>query len=928
MIVLDVSHQGRTRRITTDRETISIGRGRSCALRTSESGVAEKHCTLTLESTKRPGRRGKKWQLSLQDHQVSDVPTLVNGVEVIKTRLTPGDVVQVGDLRLGVVTVGGGSGQPTRAQDPANQGAAPRTGEPGAARNGNDLTPADPVSRPANATLSRSTDATAGIRGASTGAPRPRPVAISRPPTAPGPVLPATPWEPTFRRRASTRRAPAVNAGAASRGGHRILSWTLGGMAAAVLVIVGLLALQGENARSNRDQLNRGPDGTVTRSAKDLRVYPDPSPTAGAQGPRFGSAHKSEGGVETSATEASESALDPVGESAAAPPDRRPPPARPDAVVPAPTHPGPTTARLGKRAIYLEALKADRLARSNEFSEAAEHYRALVSRTDVSRLKAELNDRLVDLERLARAREELASRLADPGANRPHIVAQGSRVQVLGVRRDQGIDQGIVVDLSGEVMLPWRTVSPRGMAALFTWAFPGAEGQILRGLYLFEFKADFEKDRDLENRCHASFKRALSLEPSRIQEVNAILGRGLGVASPTGFVFHDHRFMTPERRDRLTALAEAEKQMKNLSSGKAEVRRSAYDYLRGVNDLETFRLFRQVLEARRRVLGKQLGASSTGKKIAALRAMKVKFLEKRKAAMDMIFDTVNYPYPFRPGRGATQEDYQRYLASQDKIDDLTRELWKIWKSTKGQVAIGKTFVRDYAVLHEVQTELDKFKHDEVEPAAGLEWIVALGDLSFFKEKFRNKITLATLPMDETERALIEYNHRVMAYNAALETPATKAEREQVAVTNRYRNLMGRRALMLNNKLLASARGHSRDMVLKGYFSHHAPDPERRTPRQRMKLAGYDLKGGSENIARGASGPEAVHERWRHSSGHHRNLLGKSWLELGSGNVGSLWTQNFGTRGLDLDQVLAKESGQAQAPKEEESRARDPAGRMR
>ena len=38
---------------------------------------------------------------------------------------------------------------------------------------------------------------------------------------------------------------------------------------------------------------------------------------------------------------------------------------------------------------------------------------------------------------------------------------------------------------------------------------------------------------------------------------------------------------------------------------------------------------------------------------------------------------------------------------------------------------------------------------------------------------------------------------------------------------------------------------------------------------------------------------AAHDSWVRSSGHHRNLLMTGWREMGSGNSGACWTQNFG-----------------------------------
>ena len=82
------------------------------------------------------------------------------------------------------------------------------------------------------------------------------------------------------------------------------------------------------------------------------------------------------------------------------------------------------------------------------------------------------------------------------------------------------------------------------------------------------------------------------------------------------------------------------------------------------------------------------------------------------------------------------------------------------------------------------------------------------------------------------------------------------------------------------------------MARLGYFSHFSPTPGRRTPFDRMKLAGYE-RGVGENLALHGSALGA-HVSWLHSSGHHRNILMAHCSEFACGNQGDYWCQNFGT----------------------------------
>jgi uncharacterized protein YkwD len=104
-------------------------------------------------------------------------------------------------------------------------------------------------------------------------------------------------------------------------------------------------------------------------------------------------------------------------------------------------------------------------------------------------------------------------------------------------------------------------------------------------------------------------------------------------------------------------------------------------------------------------------------------------------------------------------------------------------------------------------------------------------------------------------------------------------------------MMGRNILAVNPKVHKAARGHAVEMGALGYFGHFSPNPEHRTPYQRMSLEGYTY-GVSENIAATPSAADA-HRRWLRSSGHHRNILMPGHIEFAVGNAGRLWVQNFG-----------------------------------
>jgi uncharacterized protein YkwD len=168
---------------------------------------------------------------------------------------------------------------------------------------------------------------------------------------------------------------------------------------------------------------------------------------------------------------------------------------------------------------------------------------------------------------------------------------------------------------------------------------------------------------------------------------------------------------------------------------------------------------------------------------------------------------------------------------------------------------------------------------------------------------QKELSLSDFVWNAAEAKELELSRKVVAYNERVwkelehAKPAVgvpdAVEREQVRLTNSYRLLFGRCALAWNPKLQTSAQWHCDSMSKTGNFGHEEEgDPARRTPFDRMKLAGYTA-GGGENCAQGASDAKDAHTGWCHSSGHHRTLLMKEVREMATAVTGTYWTQNFG-----------------------------------
>lgn len=153
---------------------------------------------------------------------------------------------------------------------------------------------------------------------------------------------------------------------------------------------------------------------------------------------------------------------------------------------------------------------------------------------------------------------------------------------------------------------------------------------------------------------------------------------------------------------------------------------------------------------------------------------------------------------------------------------------------------------------------------------------------------------------------------VAAFDAVPRSASTdRLARAAICLINRRRVARGLRRLRLDPRLSRAARRHTRDMVQRRYFAHVS-----RTGRDivdRLRGSGY-IGGRSswtvgENLAWGSGrrgSPRAIVRAWMRSPGHRRNMLSRSFREIGVGLVTSApvatggpaatYTTTFGARG--------------------------------
>jgi len=97
----------------------------------------------------------------------------------------------------------------------------------------------------------------------------------------------------------------------------------------------------------------------------------------------------------------------------------------------------------------------------------------------------------------------------------------------------------------------------------------------------------------------------------------------------------------------------------------------------------------------------------------------------------------------------------------------------------------------------------------------------------------------------------------------------------------------------NAQLETAAYNHTSDMSVNKFFSHYAPDGSRGG--DRLQRVGYNWKTYGENIGEGYKTEKEIMDGWLASPGHCKNIMNKTYKEMGVAHVGNYWTQEFGSR---------------------------------
>jgi hypothetical protein len=250
-------------------------------------------------------------------------------------------------------------------------------------------------------------------------------------------------------------------------------------------------------------------------------------------------------------------------------------------------------------------------------------------------------------------------------------------------------------------------------------------------------------------------------------------------------------------------------------------------------------------------------------------ALKQELARRRESALGLIQDEAAYP----EGPGGK--------AAQPRVDEKVAAVRELWENPLRALArMTPSLGKDLDALNAAVDAL--LRTTGADPAAPLSLEAAFADPGPLAESFR------AAPADGVEKKALDHNARVRAaLDARKDLPPEI--REQIAITNAYRELLGRRAFEPDAALCRAAQVHSEAMARKKALWHKGEDGE---PASRVAAEKFEATAVAENVCGTVATPAEAHAMWYGSPGHHRSLVNATYTHLGVGVKDGYWTQVF------------------------------------
>lgn len=463
---------------------------------------------------------------------------------------------------------------------------------------------------------------------------------------------------------------------------------------------------------------------------------------------------------------------------------------------------------------------------------------------------------------------------------------RGREVQLVRVDRQRLIGRSV----DGDAPLDWHDINAESMQRLAKHL--KASGSVALGLAAMLY---MNGDADA---AEAVLTNVVRQDDKLQPDVDLLLARGRGESGHShSYVLRKGAFVSLRKIElkkiskKLVAKLAAAMRKKDRSAGNKFVAATGAE---GELQAEALGYAMRTQFAK---IEKRVDASAVRKNVDKMVAERDLLDAARKHAKDLIFDSVTYFYPYKPPAvsGAKHAEYNRVQAD---VNGRVAAVRAIWSKSSIKLNVPIALAVDLQHLDWLATKMSRYGalpegESIASMLAPMAWAQALepGEV----------ITVHNFCLTPEERWQRAAWRRIEAFNAATKDEVSPAARQLLKITNDYRRMFGHRPLAGVKSACAGSQGHADEMSRLGYFSHMSPVPGRRTPGERMRLAGYTF-GVSENIAI-SGGALSAHNAWCTSSGHHRNLLMASHREIGIGANGRYWVQNFGSGEVHKTHVI-------------------------
>ncbi len=267
---------------------------------------------------------------------------------------------------------------------------------------------------------------------------------------------------------------------------------------------------------------------------------------------------------------------------------------------------------------------------------------------------------------------------------------------------------------------------------------------------------------------------------------------------------------------------------------------------------------------------------AANRSLSRLADLKAELNRRRQEAVDLVFNKGVYP----------DEDHGR--AGQAKIDPAVQRVREIWENPAGAALQGDAVVQRSLDQIKAQFEGALKRLGIAEDAGGAETAETGADGA----GGGSVLDLRTYAGTPKEKEFLEYNRRILAYNAG-QSDVPPEIRQVADRVNAYREMMGLKVVELNPALVKAAQKHAAAMARDGQLWYEGTDGN---PAARAKSEGYGGYVG-ENVALAAEQNGDPVGQWLHSAPHHRNLLGQAYNQAGAGMSGRFWCLDLGKGGL-------------------------------